>query len=130
MKQEAAFFDGKEPVLIYIAKRLSDALKLESLLTEAGLDYGVEADEYRGGIIFATTRAGAFFYVLPESDVRRARSHAPRRLQAIRRRAFAETVKLVWRGLSSLQCRESSGHFFPETRHECEVGTQNACATA
>ena len=49
MKQEAAFFDGKEPVLIYIAKRLKDALKLEGLLTEAGLDYGVEADEYRGG---------------------------------------------------------------------------------
>jgi hypothetical protein len=67
MKQEAAFFDGKEPVLIYIAKRLRDALKLESLLTEAGLDYGVEADEYRGGIIFSTTRAGAFFYVLPDS---------------------------------------------------------------
>jgi len=58
MKQEAAFFDGKEPVLIYIAKRLRDALKLETLLTEASLDYGVEADEYRGGIIFATTRTG------------------------------------------------------------------------
>jgi hypothetical protein len=68
MKQEARFFDGKEPVLIYIAKRLNDALKLEGLLTEAGLDYGVEADEYRGGIIFATTRTGAFFYVLPESE--------------------------------------------------------------
>ncbi|MGB7758654.1 MAG: hypothetical protein WBL61_02435 [Bryobacteraceae bacterium] len=68
MKQEAAFFDGKEPVLIYVAKRLRDALKLEALLTESGLDYGVEADEYRGGIIFAATRTGAFFYVLPESE--------------------------------------------------------------
>ncbi|MGA3257465.1 MAG: hypothetical protein ABSE35_01060 [Bryobacteraceae bacterium] len=68
MKQEAAFFDGKEPVLIYIAKRLRDALKLEALLTEASLDYGVEADEYRGGIIFATTRTGAFFYVLPDCE--------------------------------------------------------------
>ena len=67
MKQEPAFFDGKEPVLIYIAKRLRDALKLETLLTEAGVDFGVEADEYRGGIIFAITRAGAFFYVLPDS---------------------------------------------------------------
>jgi len=54
--------------LIYIAKRLRDALKLETLLTEASLDYGVEADEYRGGIIFATTRTGAFFYVLPDSE--------------------------------------------------------------
>ena len=68
MKQDAAFFEGREPVLIYIAKRLNDALKLETLLTEAGLDYGVEADEYSGGFIFWTTRTGAFFYVLPESE--------------------------------------------------------------
>jgi hypothetical protein len=68
MKQEPAFFDGKEPVLIYIAKRLKDALKLEAWLTESGVDFGVEADEYRGGIIFVTTRTGAFFYVLPESE--------------------------------------------------------------
>ena len=67
MKQEAAFFDGQEPVLIYIAKRLKDALKLETLLSEAGVDFGVEADEYRGGVVFSSTRIGAFFYVLPET---------------------------------------------------------------
>jgi len=67
MKQEASFFEGKEPVLVYIAKRLRDALRLEDLLTAAGVDYGVEADEYRGGIIFTSTRVGAFFYVLPET---------------------------------------------------------------
>jgi hypothetical protein len=67
MKQDVAFFDGKEAVLIYIAKRLRDALKLESIFAEAGLDYGVEADEYRGGIIFHAVRTGAFFYVLPDS---------------------------------------------------------------
>ncbi len=67
MKQAPSFFEGKEPVLIYIAKRLSDALRLESILTEAGLDYGVEADEFRGGVIFRSVRAGAFFYVLPEA---------------------------------------------------------------
>ena len=66
MKQEASYFDGREPVLIYIAKRLRDALRLENLFTEAGMDYGVEADEYRGGVIFQTTRTGAFFYVRPE----------------------------------------------------------------
>jgi hypothetical protein len=64
MKQEASFFEGKEAVLIYIAKRLKDALRLESILTESGMDYGVEADEYRGGVVFRTVRAGAFFYVL------------------------------------------------------------------
>jgi len=67
MKRDASFFEDKEAVLIYIAKRLNDALRLEGILAGAGVDYGVEADEYRGGIIFHTTRTGAFFYVLPES---------------------------------------------------------------
>jgi len=67
MKQEASFFEGREPVLIYIAKRLKDALRLESIFTESGMDYGVEADEYRGGVVFRTVRTGAFFYVLPAS---------------------------------------------------------------
>jgi len=67
MKQDASFFEGKEPVLIYIAKKLRDALRLESILTQSGVDYGVEADEYRGGVLFRSVRAGAFFYVLPES---------------------------------------------------------------
>jgi hypothetical protein len=66
MKQEAPYFENREPVLIYIAKRLRDALRLEKILTEAGMDYGVEADEYRGGVIFQHNRVGAFFYVLPE----------------------------------------------------------------
>lgn len=67
MKQDAEFFAGKSAVLVYIAKRLKDALRLEGVLTEAGLDFGVEADEYRGGVVFHTVRTGAFFYVLPES---------------------------------------------------------------
>jgi hypothetical protein len=67
MKQDASFFEDREAVLIYIAKKLRDATHLESVLTEAGVDYGVEADEYRGGVVFATTRIGAFFYVLPET---------------------------------------------------------------
>jgi hypothetical protein len=82
MKQEASFFDNREPVLIYIAKKLRDATRLESVLTEAGVDYGVEADEYRGGVVFASTRIGAFFYVLPESRAGRAGNHGTRRLQA------------------------------------------------
>lgn len=67
MRQAAPFFEGKEPILIYIAKKLRDALRLESIFTEAGLDYGVEADEYRGGVVFRSVRAGAFFYVLPNA---------------------------------------------------------------
>ena len=67
MKQEAAWFEGRDPQLIYIAKRLRDAQRLEEALTIAGIDYGVEPDEYQGGVIFRRTRVGAFFYVLPEA---------------------------------------------------------------
>lgn len=67
MKQEADFFEGKEPVLLYIAKRLKDALELEQILTTAGFDYGVEPDRYRGGFIFQSERIGAFFYVLEDA---------------------------------------------------------------
>ena len=66
MRQDASYFEGHEPVLVYIAKRLKDALRLESLLTEAGVDYGVEADQYYGGFLFKRERTGAFFYVLPD----------------------------------------------------------------
>jgi hypothetical protein len=82
MKQDASFFEGKEPSLVYIAKRLKDALRLESIFTEAGMDYGVEVDRYRGGIIFRGERAGAFFYVLSEAaeharDIMRQHGYKP-----------------------------------------------------
>jgi hypothetical protein len=67
MKQDPSFFEDAEPTLVYIAKKLRDALKLESVLTETGIDYGVEADHYRGGVIFRSVRAGAFFYVRPDA---------------------------------------------------------------
>lgn len=67
MKQDAAFFGEGRAELVYIAKKLADATRLESILTAVGIDYGVEADNYRGGIIFQSERVGAFFYVLPEA---------------------------------------------------------------
>jgi hypothetical protein len=67
MKRDADFFADTEPELIFIAKRLSDAVRLESVLAGAGVDYAVETDEYEGGLIFKSMRAGAFFYVRPEA---------------------------------------------------------------
>ena len=67
MKRDASFFEEGRAELVYIAKRLKDALRLESILTDAGIDYGVEADHYTGGLIFRSQRVGAFFYVLPEA---------------------------------------------------------------
>jgi hypothetical protein len=68
MRRDPEFFGERELPLIYIAKRLKDALAIEKMLTEAGLDYLVETDTYRGGIIFVSERVGAFFYVGPENE--------------------------------------------------------------
>jgi hypothetical protein len=70
MKKDADYFEGGEPRLIFIAKRLKEAKRLETILDEAGIDYGVETDEYHGGVIFRRTRVGAFFYVLSDSHER------------------------------------------------------------
>ncbi|HYL73135.1 MAG TPA: hypothetical protein VEU96_02965 [Bryobacteraceae bacterium] len=67
MRREADFFEDREMDLIYIAKKLRDALRLESALTEYGVEYAVEPDKYMGGVLFRSERIGAFFYVLPEA---------------------------------------------------------------
>ena len=67
MKRAADWFEGREPQLIYIAKKLAEVEAIEAVLTEAGIDFGVEPDEYQGGVIFRRTRIGAFFYVMPEA---------------------------------------------------------------
>ena len=54
--------------LVYVAKKLKEALRLEELLTQAGIDYLVETDKYSGGVIFRSERVGAFFYVAPAND--------------------------------------------------------------
>lgn len=69
MRREPEFFgEDVELVLVYIAKKLKEALAIEKLFTESGLDYLVEPDTYTGGLIFRTERTGAFFYVAPESQ--------------------------------------------------------------
>jgi hypothetical protein len=66
MRREADFFEDREMDLVYIAKKLDEALRLETAFTESGVDYAVETDTYSGGVIFRSPRVGAFFYVLPE----------------------------------------------------------------
>lgn len=66
MRREAEFFGDQELDLVFIAKKLRHAVALEEALTKAEVDYAVEVDEYQGGVIFRTTRQGAFFYVLPD----------------------------------------------------------------
>ena len=68
MLREPDYFGDRELSLIYVAKKLKEALALEKLLTDSGLDYLVEPDRYSGGIIFRSERVGAFFYVTPEDE--------------------------------------------------------------
>lgn len=66
MRREPEFFGDAELELVYIAKKLREALPLEEALTAAGINYAIELDVYSGGLIFRTERTGAFFYVMPE----------------------------------------------------------------
>jgi len=68
VRREPEHFGDQELTLVYIAKRLSDALRLEKVLTGANVDYLVEPDKYSGGIIFRSERVGAFFYVNPATE--------------------------------------------------------------
>jgi hypothetical protein len=46
VRQDPDHFGDQELNLVYVAKKLSEALRLEKLLTDAGLDYLVEPDKY------------------------------------------------------------------------------------
>jgi prenyltransferase beta subunit len=72
MRRDPQFFGETELDLLYMARRLREALKLERLLTEAGVDYMVETGTYTGGLLIKRDLAGAFFYVAPE-DIEKAR---------------------------------------------------------
>lgn len=68
MKREAEFFGDRELVLVFMAKRLKEALAVEKLLDEAGFDYAIETGHYQSGLLFRSERVGAFFYVAPEDE--------------------------------------------------------------
>lgn len=73
MRHDAQFFGDAELDLIYMARRLREALALEKLLGEAGIDYAVETGTYTGGFLMKRDLAGAFFYVAPtDTDKSRA----------------------------------------------------------
>lgn len=67
MRREADDFADQEMALVYVARKLKDALRLEEWLTAASVDYVVQADRYTVGRLFRRERVGAFFYV-PASD--------------------------------------------------------------
>ena len=72
MRRDPEFFGEAELDLLYMSRRLREALKLETLLTEAGFDYLVETGLYTGDLLMRRELTGAFFYVAP-ADLIRAR---------------------------------------------------------
>jgi hypothetical protein len=68
MRREPDFFGEEELALVYIARKLNEAVRLEEIFTASGLDYLVEPDTYSGGTIFKSERVGAFFYVAPRDE--------------------------------------------------------------
>lgn len=72
MRCELEFFNGAELHLLYMARRLREALAVETLLGQAEIEYFVEPGPYQGGFLFTRELTGAYFYVLP-ADLPRAR---------------------------------------------------------
>jgi prenyltransferase beta subunit len=72
VRRDPEFFGEGDLDLVYMARRLREALRLETLLTEAGIEYLVETGSYTGGFLMRRELPGAFFYVAP-SDLTRAR---------------------------------------------------------
>ena len=70
MRHDPQEFEEREVELVYIAAALEEAKRIEAILDELEIEYTVRVEQYRAGIIFASVRAGAFFYVLPEMAVR------------------------------------------------------------
>jgi hypothetical protein len=67
MKREADFFGEAELDLVFMARRLREALKIEELFTAAQIEYLVETGTYTGGMLLKRELTGAFFYVAPET---------------------------------------------------------------
>jgi hypothetical protein len=84
MRTEPEDFGEAEMRLIHVARKLKEALRVEDVLTSAGLDYVVELDEYSVGTIFRRRRIGAFFYVAVHDD--------PSARELLRREGFTPSV--------------------------------------
>jgi hypothetical protein len=69
MRQEADFFTEPELKLIYLARTLRDSLKLEDILTKAGIDYLVETGPYTAGFLIKRDLTGVYFYVAPDVEL-------------------------------------------------------------
>jgi len=73
MRRDPEFFTEGELDLIYMARTLRDALKLEEVLDAADIDYLIETGPYTAGFLMKRELTGAFFYVTAQ-DANRTRT--------------------------------------------------------
>jgi hypothetical protein len=67
MRRDPRDYEGQGMELVYIARSVGEGEKIEALLDGEGIDYTIQVEQYRSGVIFASVRAGAFFYVPVEA---------------------------------------------------------------
>ena len=80
MRQDPEFFGDQELILVFVAKRLKEALALEKVFDADALDYVVVPESFTSGVLFRSERVGAFFYVTPE--------HVPRARELMRGQGY------------------------------------------
>ena len=68
MRREADFFGETELSLVYLARTLRVALRVEELLAGGGIDYLVETGSYTSGFLIRRELTGAYFYVTPVDE--------------------------------------------------------------
>ncbi|MGC2656796.1 MAG: hypothetical protein WA324_02390 [Bryobacteraceae bacterium] len=73
MKRDPEFFGEIELKLLYLSRKLREALKLEKLLSDAGINYLVETGPYVSGFLIKRELTGAYFYVTP-ADLERSQA--------------------------------------------------------
>ncbi len=70
MRRNSDYFGEAELDLIYLARTLRDALRLERLLEDEDFDYLVETGTYSAGFLIRRNLTGAYFYVAPAESSR------------------------------------------------------------
>jgi hypothetical protein len=66
MRREPDFYGEEELILVYLARRLRDALAVEKIFEASGLDYALETGPYQSGLLFRSSKVGVYFYVRPQ----------------------------------------------------------------
>lgn len=85
MRREPEFFGEIELELVHLSRRLEEAKRVEELLTEAQLDYAVEAAPYQARLFFIipVSRYGVYFWVRPEEAASARRLLAAQRIPIV-----------------------------------------------